>query len=255
MRKSINIRGMKLGEGRPKVCVPITGKSEADILKEAKLAQDAGADLVEWRADYYEDVHKSGKAAEMAVKLRETAGEMPVLFTYRTEGGENPISLEEYISLNKSIAAGKAADLIDIELFMGDEVCQEFCEYAHQNGCVVVISSHDFERTPNDQTIVERMCKMHELGGDVPKVAVMPHNAEDVLTLLSATNQYANVHADGPLITMAMGWLGGVSRISGEIFGSSLTFGSTLRSSAPGQLSIKEVNYILDALHKEETEG
>lgn len=254
MRKSINIRGMKLGEGRPKVCVPITGRSEEDILKETKLAQDAGADLIEWRADYYENVHDDGKSVEMAKKLREVAGEMPVLFTYRTEGGGNPISLDEYVSLNRSLALSRTVDLIDIELFMGDEVCRDFCEYAHQNGCVVVISSHDFERTPNDQTIVERMCKMRELGADVPKVAVMPQNAEDVLTLLSATNQYANVHADGPLITMSMGWLGGVSRVSGEIFGSSLTFGSTLRSSAPGQLSIKEVNFILDALHKPETE-
>lgn len=254
MRKSINIRGMKLGEGRPKVCVPITGRSEKDILKEAKLAQDAGADLIEWRADYYENVHADGKAVEMSKKLREAVGEMPILFTYRTEGGNNLISLKEYTLLNKSLVLSKMVDLIDIELFMGDEVCRDFCEYAHQNGCAVVISSHDFEKTPNDQTIVERMCKMRELGADVPKVAVMPQNAEDVLTLLSATNQYANVHADGPLITMSMGWLGGVSRVSGEIFGSSLTFGSTLRSSAPGQLSIKEVNFILDALHKPETE-
>ena len=250
MRKSINIRGMMLGEGRPKVCVPITGRSEEDILKEAKLAQAAGADLIEWRADYYEYVHADGKALEMAQKLREAAGKMPVLFTYRTEGGSNPISLKEYVFLNRSLARSKMVDLIDIELFMGDEVCRDFCKYAHQNGCIVVISSHDFEKTPNDQTIVERMCKMRELGADVPKVAVMPQNAEDVLTLLSATNQYANVHADGPLITMSMGWLGGVSRVSGEIFGSSLTFGSTLRSSAPGQLSITEVNFILDALHK-----
>ncbi len=252
MKKSIDIRGMKLGEGRPKVCVPITGKSEEDILKEAKLAQAAKADLIEWRADHYEDVHKSGKAVEISEKLREVVGNMPILFTYRTEGCNNPISLEEYLSLNKSIVQKKAVDLVDIELFMGDDVCRSFCEYAHQNDCIVVISSHDFEKTPNDQTIVERMCKMRELGADIPKIAVMPQNAEDVLTLLSATNQYANVHADGPLITMSMGWLGGISRVSGEIFGSSLTFGSTLRSSAPGQLSIKDVHTILEALQKPE---
>lgn len=110
----------------------------------------------------------------------------------------------------------------------------------------------DFIGTPNDQAIVEMLCKMRELGGDVPKVAVMPNNSEDVLTLLSATNQYANAHADGPLITMSMEWLGGVSRVSGEIFGSALSFGSTVRASAPGQLSAKDLIDVLQVLQKPE---
>lgn len=252
MGKSIKIRGMELGAGMPKVCVPITGKTEEGILEEIRLAKEAEADLIEWRADHYEDVHNADQTSEMAKKVRAAVGDMPVLFTYRTEGCDNEITLTEYVALNKRIAEEKNVDLIDIELFMGDDVCRDFCKFAHENGRVVVISSHDFDGTPNDQTIVERMCKMRSLGADVPKVAVMPKNAEDVLTLLTATNQYANVHADGPLITMSMGWLGGISRVCGEIFGSALTFGSTLRVSAPGQLAVEDVKSVLGILHRPE---
>lgn len=252
MRKSLKVRGIQLGEGVPKVCVPITGKTKEDILNEAKLAKEAGADLIEWRADHYADVFDLEETAKTAKGLRKYVEEMPILFTFRTEGSEKTISLSNYIALNESIVREHVVDLVDIELFMGDDVCRNFCRYAHENGCYVVISSHDFERTPNDQEIVERLCKMRELGADVPKIAVMPHNAEDVLTLLTATNQYANAHADGPLITMSMKWLGGISRVSGEIFGSALTFGSTLRVSAPGQLAVKDLKYVLNVLHKPE---
>lgn len=252
MRKSLKVREIQLGEGMPKVCVPITGKTKEDILNEAKLAKEAGADLIEWRADHYANVFDLEETSKTAKDLRKYVEEMPILFTFRTEGSDKTISLSDYVALNRRIVKEHAADLIDIELFMGDEVCRDFCKYAHENGCYVVISSHDFERTPNDQEIVERLCKMRELGADVPKIAVMPQNAEDVLTLLTATNQYANAHADGPLITMSMKWLGGISRVSGEIFGSALTFGSTLRVSAPGQLAVKDLKYVLNVLHKPE---
>ena len=56
-------------------------------------------------------------------------------------------------------------------------------------------------------------------------------------------------YADRPVISMSMGWLGSISRISGEFFGSALTFGAAKHVSAPGQLSVNDVNYILKVLH------
>lgn len=250
MRKTLKIRNLELGCGMPKVCVPITGRDNIEVLEEVKLAQDAGADIIEWRADHYFDVLDFNMTAVLAREMRSLCGEMPILFTYRTEGCENSIELRDYIALNKFMVDTGDVDLVDIELFMGDEVCLDFCKYAHERNITVVISSHDFDKTPNDQVIVERLCKMRKLGADIPKVAVMPENAEDVLTLLSATNQYANAHADGPLITMSMKWLGGLSRVSGEIFGSALTFGSTTKASAPGQLEVGDLKNILRILHK-----
>jgi 3-dehydroquinate dehydratase-1 len=40
-----------------------------------------------------------------------------------------------------------------------------------------------------------------------------------------------------------------VTRLSGETFGSALTFASVGRASAPGQMDLDTLNTVLDALH------
>ena len=80
---------------------------------------------------------------------------------------------------------------------------------------------------------------MQRLGADICKIATMPHSPADVLTLLDATRIMAEEHADRPLITMAMGALGIVSRVSGETFGSAATFGMAGTPSAPGQIPVR----------------
>ena len=50
--RTVKVRNTVLGEGLPKICVPITGTSEMEIKTQAEAAALAGADLVEWRADY-----------------------------------------------------------------------------------------------------------------------------------------------------------------------------------------------------------
>lgn len=77
----------------------------------------------------------------------------------------------------------------------------------------------------------------------------MPRSAKDVLTLLSATENVKSLYPDEPLITMSMGKLGAVSRISGEIFGSAMTFGSAKKASAPGQIEVTALQKILEILH------
>ena len=54
MTKPIQIKNISLGEGLPKICVPLTGKTEEEIKEEGKKTVEAGAELVEWRADFFE---------------------------------------------------------------------------------------------------------------------------------------------------------------------------------------------------------
>lgn len=120
-------------------------------------------------------------------------------------------------------------------------------EAARDAGVVSVVSSHDFHATPEEDVLYARFEQMHDLGADLPKIAVMPQNAQDVLSLLRATRRAAD--AFGPVITMAMGKLGAVSRVSGETFGSCLTFGAAAQASAPGQLDVRTLHTMLCALH------
>ncbi|MGL6200150.1 MAG: type I 3-dehydroquinate dehydratase [Lachnospiraceae bacterium] len=249
MEHFIKVRNLKLGHGIPKVCVPITSCRAEELVAEIEMAKEQKADLVEWRADYCECKDDPDGMAVVGQKVRNAAQDMPVLFTYRTEDKDDPVDMEAYIELNKAMIKSGLVDIIDIELLMGDEICKELCQLAHQHEVKSIISNHDFEGTPTAEVIISRLEKMQQLGADVPKQAVMPQTAKDVVTLLAATEEYARAKAAGPFITMSMKRLGNISRISGEIFGSALTFGSIKKASAPGQLEVKTLQFILQALH------
>ena len=96
---------------------------------------------------------------------------------------------------------------------------------------------------------VQRFQEAERLGGDVGKVAVMPRDRADVLTLLAATAQ-ADAKARIPLISMSMGPLGSVTRMVGGVFGSSLSFAVGAGSSAPGQMPIADLNAVYDVIRR-----
>ena len=122
-------------------------------------------------------------------------------------------------------------------------------KFAHENGVKVIMSNHDFFKTPSKEEIISRLCAMQEKGADIPKIAVMPQSKKDVLTLLSATNEMVEEHADRPIITMSMAATGVISRVCGEVFGSALTFGAVGKASAPGQMGAGELKEMLTTLH------
>ena len=246
------VRNVAIGEGIPKICVPIVGKTREEILDAAKKILPIGADVVEWRVDWYEDIFDFEKVEETAKQLREALGEIPILFTFRTskEGGEKAIEADVYAELNKKAAATGLVDLVDVEAFTGDEVVKDIIEGAHAHGVKVVASNHDFDKTPDKDDIVGRLVKMQELGADIPKIAVMPQCKKDVLTLLEATREMAEEHADRPIITMSMAGTGLISRLCGEVFGSALTFGAVGKASAPGQMNASDLREILTLIDK-----
>ena len=91
---------------------------------------------------------------------------------------------------------------------------------------------------------------MQDFDADLPKIAVMPTCRQDVLTLLSATLEMAETYADRPIITMSMSGTGVISRLTGEFFGSALTFGAATKASAPGQIPVSELETVLSVIHK-----
>lgn len=245
------VRNVAIGEGMPKICVPIVGKTREEILAAAKNIVPIGADVVEWRVDWYDDVFDFPQVEETAKQLRGVLGDMPILFTFRTskEGGEKAIETPVYVELNQKIAATGYVDLVDIEAFTGDDAVKAVVESVHQHGVKVVASNHDFHKTPSKSDIVYRLRKMQDLGADIPKIAVMPQNKADVITLLSATEEMYNNFADRPIITMSMAGTGVISRLCGEVFGSALTFGAVGKASAPGQMGAEDLKTVLGLLH------
>ncbi|GFZ27463.1 type I 3-dehydroquinate dehydratase [Lactobacillus corticis] len=240
---TVKLRNITLGEGLPKIAVPDVGESETEILASAKAIAAAKPDLMEWRIDYYQaGIADFETLAETAKKVRETVGELPILVTFRTkaEGGVLELAEDRYLDLVQFVIEKRLGDAVDIELFHDESRVSALVKAAHNYNVVVVMSNHDFDKVPAKDVIEFRLKKMADLGADVPKLACMPHTAGDVLTLLTATNE-ASQALNTPIITMAMGDLGKVTRISGQVFGSCLSFGAVGKTSAPGQLSIDDL--------------
>ena len=195
---TVQVKNTVIGEGRPKICVPIVGKTKTDILEEAKKITSLPVDVV---------------------------------------------------ALNIAAAQSGYVDLIDVEAFTGDDVVKTIIDAAHKAGVKVIASNHDFFKTPEKEEIIRRLRMMQDFGADIPKMAVMPTCKQDVLTLLSATLEMSEKYADRPIITMSMAGTGVVSRLTGETFGSALTFGASSKASAPGQVGVHELKQVLDIIH------
>ena len=251
MANVIDVRGVKIGEGIPKIIVPIVGQTKEEILAAARSFEGVRMDIVEWRVDWFEDIFDFEKVEDVMKELRPILGNTPILFTFRTskEGGEKAIEAEAYAELNIKAAQTGMIDLVDVEVFTGDDIVKKIIEGAHASGVKVVASNHDFDKTPDKDDIVGRLRKMQELGADIPKIAVMPRNKKDVLTLLSATEEMATDYADRPIITMSMAGTGFISRVCGEVFGSSCTFGAVGKVSAPGQMNAVDLDTVLNLIH------
>ena len=247
---TVKVRNVVIGEGTPKVIVPIVAASAEGIVAKGQELRGRRLDVVEWRVDYYDEVFEIGRVLDTLKKLRAALGEIPILFTFRTkkEGGEKEIDMQLYTALNKAVAESGDADLVDVEIFSGDDVVRANIDNIHAAGCKVVGSNHDFFGTPAKADLIYRLRKMQDMGADIPKIAVMPKCAADVLVLLDATREMHECYADRPIITMSMSH-GVVTRLVGEYFGSAMTFGAVGQVSAPGQIPVEQLQEVLSVIH------
>lgn len=240
----IEIGGLRFGEGLPKICVPLTGQGIPALLSEMQHVAVLPADLYEWRMDCF-----FGDPLPVLPMLRNSLGDKPVLCTLRTqgEGGQAQLSPQAYESTLTSLLEAGGFQMLDVELSAGEEIVSRLVKLAHSKGVAVVLSKHDFSKTPSREEITRTLCQMKELGADLPKYAVMPNSPEDVLTLLEAT--LAAYRQVGPVITMAMGELGKLTRVAGGVCGCCMTFGAGQNASAPGQIDAENLRAILEDLH------
>ena len=254
MIKTVQIRNVDIGEKNTKMCVPLTAHDIEGIVKEAALAVEAGSDLIEWRADCYEpsggNETLQGTLKEGLLSIRKEIGDLPLLFTLRSfeEGGSRRMSEEEYFSLNQEAISSGIPDLIDLEYTKNREQMELAISEAHNAGMKVILSQHDFLKTPSEKELMERYLGMQSLGADITKQAVMPIDSRDVFRLLSVAKRMKNECADRPFIAISMGEEGMVSRVFAEHIGSAITYAAGENASAPGQIKAAELKKLLTRL-------
>ncbi len=221
-------------------------------------AEKAGADLLEVRIDLLE---RGTDVVQFLDDVRE-ASFLPIIVTNRpeVEGGAFRGSEDKRISMLS--AAMDHADAVDVELSVlstdGNLIVEKaneslpkedflkkgFFESLREQEIPLIVSHHDFNRTPPDEEIMKILNDARAIGNFViPKIAVMANSLGDVLRLLRIT-----IEASKPLCTIAMGALGKHSRVITPLYGSALTYGHIDGPKAPGQLSVSELKAALDML-------
>lgn len=251
--KPLSIRGKPLANGRlPAVCAPLVAATQADLIAETRAVAGKQPDLLEWRVDFFAAISETAQVIAAASAVRQASGGIPILFTRRSqrEGGQ-PIALDEaqVLAMYEAVIATGAIDLVDYEMDNDAGLLARLRELARARGLPLVLSFHDFQATPSAEQLTARFAQAHALGADVAKVAVMPQSMQDVHRLLGATLQ-ASATLPIPVISMAMGGLGAVTRVCGGVFGSALTFAVGAAASAPGQMPIEDVRSALAVLQR-----
>ena len=251
--RSIVVRGRPLADGRlPAVCAPLVARSSGELLAETAAVAALQPDLLEWRLDFFGALADTAQVLAAARGLREAARGIPILLTRRSqrEGGQ-AITLDEaqVLALYEAVARSGCVDLLDYEMDNAPGDVARARALASSHGLALVLSFHDFARTPPDAELRARFAQAQALGADVGKVAVMPQDVQDVHRLLGATLEASRTLAI-PVVSMAMGGLGAASRICGGVFGSALTFAVGAAPSAPGQMPIADVRAALAVLQR-----
>ncbi|CEO60853.1 type I 3-dehydroquinate dehydratase [Streptococcus pneumoniae] len=198
------------------------------------------ADIIEWRADYL----PKEAILQVAPAIFEKFAGRELVFTLRTrsEGGEIDLSLEEYIHLIKEVAQFYQPDYIDFEYYSYKDVFEEMLDFPN-----LVLSYHNFQETP--ENMMEILSELTILNPKLVKVAVMAHTEQDVLDLMNYTRGFKTLNPEQEYVTISMGKVGKVSRITADVTGSSWSFASLDEVSAPGQISLasmKKIREILD---------
>lgn len=252
MRELI-IKGVRIGAGRPLVCVPVMEADADEIERQVTALCESRADVIEWRVDAFDAYRDCNVVRQVLQRLKPLVKGREKLFLYtfrsKLQGGMGETEGGLLKDLQDLAAESGCVDILDLEFF--EEKSPLFAIRRLQDAGVRVITSHhDFEETPEPgvmKMLLERMCAG---GADIVKLAVTPKNHQDVLNLLAVTAAFHEENPGTPVVTMSMGKLGSISRLCGEAFGSCMSFGAYRKASAPGQYEMEDLVAILDRIHE-----
>lgn len=179
----VKVKNIEIGTGMPKIIVPIVGVTKEEILTTARSFHTIPLDVVEWRADWFEGVFDFTQVEDVLKELRNILGETPLLMTFRTsaEGGEKSISVDAYKELNIHASQTGNVDLIDVEIFIGDDTVSEIIAGAHAAGVKVIASNHDFTKHLPKRTSSIVYVKCKDMGLYSPKSLSCHKSKKDVL--------------------------------------------------------------------------
>ena len=200
------------------------------------------ADIIEWRADFL----PKDEILQVAPAIFEKFAGRELLFTLRTraEGGEIDLSAQDYVQVIKDVTQLYQPEYVDFEYFGNKDVFDQMLDFPN-----LVLSYHNFQETP--ENMMEILSELTSLNPKVVKVSIMAHTEQDVLDLMNFTRGFKTLNPEQEYVTISMGKVGKVSRITSDVTGSSWSFASLDVASAPGQISLSNMKKIREILNED----
>jgi 3-dehydroquinate dehydratase I len=197
------------------ICIPIREKSLSKVLAQIKKVGKK-ADLLEIWIDEIKDLD-CGKIFKATKK--------PMIF-----------KIVKRLDLVGEILDKVAYMDLDIKTE------QKVLNQVKKSKTKLIISFHDFARTPSQKKLEEIVTKEFQKGADISKVATLAKSVEDNVKMLSLFTKFRNKK----IIAICMGEKGKISRIGGLILGSYVNYASAEKGkeTAKGQMTIEEIKQI-----------
>ena len=224
-----------------KLVVSIMPRTLEEAQQLDRLRYD-GADVIEWRADFLD----KNEILTVAPAVFEKFAGREILFTLRTrgEGGQIDLTSEEYLAIIQDIQSIYHPDYIDFEFYSHREVFEQMLEFSN-----LVLSYHNFQETP--ENMMEILSELTSLSPKLVKVSVMAHNEQDVLDLMNYTRGFKTLNPEQEYVTISMGKVGKISRLTADLTGSSWSYASVGEESAPGQIPLENMRRIRELLNED----
>lgn len=229
------------------ICIPITAKTHAGAMRAIERSA-AQTDVIELRMDL---IH-NGRLVELIDQVKACNQAVKVLVVNRPAAGGDAAQERRRIDcLKEAVCLG--ADFVDVELQTDRTLRQELIETIarSQLRTALIVSHHDFERTPPLRTLRSLFKRCVRAGADVVKIVTWAASPQDNLRVLGLIADAGR--EDIALINFCIGPQGRISRIAAPMLGSHLSYVSLRRGgqSAPGQLTVAEMNIIMDILRRD----
>jgi len=248
--KTVVIGSMTLGTGLPKIGVSLTGSTRSALLGQAAQVLTSVAQVVEWRLDTYQELDNRAELINTAAQLRQVLGTIPVIATLRpaTAGGQTQLDTATYYQTYQTLVSNRAVDAVDIALSMVNAA--DFMTLTKQmrtDQIRLILSQTTTTKTPAEADLLATYQAMAAAGADIARITITAHTALEVLRLMTATAQAQQTLAL-PLIATAKGSLGRYSSVSGQLFGSTVTFGQVGHGDGRGSLPVSQLKQTLQTL-------
>lgn len=214
---------------KPLIALAVKDENLDTILR---VAKDREIDIVELRVDQFSNLEV--EHIRSCLRLVKEYG-MLTLLTVRAgwEGGARNISDTHRLSIIKNTV--DLSDIVDIEYRA--EIRDEVVSFVKNNNKMVIISYHDFEKTPSVDSVQEYIDAASKVGADIIKFAYKANSFQDVANTLCVTAK----NRDKNIIAILMGEIGKISRLAGFVFGSVITYTYIGEAFAPGQIEAEKL--------------